>query len=102
MIRFQRVGRRNDPAFRIVVTEKHSKPKSSGIEIVGSHHPKTKETHLKNERILYWMSKGAKLSPRVHNLLAAHKIISAPKINVAGRPKKEVGAGSPEKKEVPA
>ena len=90
VIRFQRVGRRNDPAFRIVVTEKSSKPKSSGIEIVGSHHPKTKETHLKNERILYWISKGAKLSPRVHNLLVAHKIISSPAINVVKGPKVEL------------
>ena len=89
VIRFQRVGRKNDPAFRIVVTEKSSKPKSSGIEILGSFYPKTKETHLKNERILYWISKGAEPSPRVHNLLSTHKVITAPKINVAGRPKKQ-------------
>jgi small subunit ribosomal protein S16 len=96
MIRFQRVGRTNDPAFRIVVTEKRSKPKSSGIEILGSFHPKTKETHLKSERILYWISKGAGLSPRVHNLLVAHKVIKAPKINVAKKPK--VASGGETKK----
>ena len=69
MIRFQRRGRKNDPAFRIVVTEKRSKPQSGGVEILGSHHPKTKETVLKNERILYWLSKGAKASDTVKNLL---------------------------------
>ena len=83
MIRFQRVGRTNDPAFRIVVTEKRSKPKSGELEILGSYHPKTKETRLKTERILYWLSKGAKASPRVHNLLVAHGAIQAKKINVA-------------------
>lgn len=82
MIRFQRRGRSNDPAFRIVVTEKRSKPKSGEIEILGSFYPKTKATNLKSERILYWLSKGAKASPRVHNLIVSHKLINGPKINV--------------------
>lgn len=82
VIRFQRVGRTNDPAFRIVVDEKRSKPKSGELEIVGSFYPKTKETHLKSERILYWLSVGAKASPRVHNLLVSHKVITEPKIHV--------------------
>lgn len=83
VIRFQRVGRKNDPAFRIVLTEKRSKPKSGEIEILGSFHPKTKETRLKNERILYWLSKGAKASPRVHNLLISKGVIRGKKIDVA-------------------
>ncbi|MDO8560726.1 MAG: 30S ribosomal protein S16 [bacterium] len=90
IIRFQRVGRTNDPAFRIVVTEKRSKPKSGELEILGSFYPKTKETHLKSERILYWISKGASLSPRVHNLLVTNKVLTAPKINVVKKPKVEV------------
>lgn len=75
-IRFQRVGRRNDPAFRIVVGERRSKPQSSGIEVLGSFHPKTKQTLLRDERILYWISKGAQLSDTVRNLLVAKKVIS--------------------------
>lgn len=82
MIKFQRVGRRNDPAFRVVVTEKRSKPKSGELEILGSYHPKTKETILKNERILYWLSKGAKSTPTVHNLLVAKAVIQAKKVPV--------------------
>lgn len=82
MIRFQRVGRRNDPAFRIVVTEKRSKPKSGEFEILGSRHPKTKETVLKNERILYWISKGAQMSPSAQNLLISKGVIKGKKIAV--------------------
>lgn len=81
-IRFQRVGRKNDPAFRIVVTERRSKPKSGGVELLGSFHPKTKETRLESERILYWLSKGALASPRVHNLLVSKGVIQKPKISV--------------------
>ena len=82
MIRFQRVGRTNDPAFRIVVTEKRSKPKSRGVEAVGSFHPKTKAIHLRSDRILYWITKGAKPTPRVHNLLVKHKVITGSKIPI--------------------
>lgn len=82
MIRLQRVGRINDPAFRLVLAEKRSKPKSGALEILGSYHPKTKATILKNERILYWLSKGAKLSATAHNLLIAKGVSRGKKINV--------------------
>lgn len=80
VIRFQRVGRKNDPAFRIVMCEKRSKPKSGELEILGSYNPKTKQTVLKNERILYWMSKGAKPSDTVYNLLVSRSVIAGSKI----------------------
>ena len=83
MIRFQRVGRTNDPSFRIVLTEKRSRPKSSGIELLGSFHAKTKATRLHTARILYWMAHGAQCSARVHNLLVRNKAVSGPKRNVA-------------------
>ena len=81
-IRFQRIGRRNDPSYRIVVTERRSKPQSGGVEIVGSYHPKTKQTVLKNERILYWISKGAHTSDTVHNLLIARRVLQGKKRSV--------------------
>ncbi len=83
MIRFQRVGRKGDPAYRLVVCEKRSKPQTNGLEIVGSYHPKTKATALKNERILYWMEKGAKPSATVHNLLISRGLVRGKKRNVA-------------------
>ena len=92
-IRFQRVGRKNDPAFRIVVTERRSKPKSGGVELLGSFHPKTKETRLEVERIRYWLSQGAEASPRVHNLLVTKDVIQGPKIPV-GRKTAPVGGTS--------
>lgn len=91
VIRYQRVGRRNDPAYRIVVTEKRSKPKSGGVEILGSYHPKTKQTAIKNDRVLYWLSKGAKLSSTVHNLMISNKVISGNKISPVRVKKTEKG-----------
>ena len=75
MIRFQRVGRKNDPAFRVVLTERRARPKSSGLEILGSFHPKTKATRLHADRIRHWLSQGARASPSVHNLLVRHGVI---------------------------
>ena len=90
VIRFQRRGRTNDPAFRVVVTEKRSKPKSGELEILGSYHPKTKETSLEGERILYWISKGAQPSPTVHNLLVSKGVLTGvKKVNVVRAAKKE-------------
>lgn len=82
VMRFQRVGRRNDPAYRVVVVERRSKPQSGGKETVGSYHPKTKHLVLQKERILYWLAKGVKASPTVHNLLIKNKIVEGKKIPV--------------------
>lgn len=82
MLKFQRVGRNNDPAFRIVVKEKRSKPKSGELEVLGSFHPKTKATLLKKERILYWLSVGAKPTPRVYNLFISQKVIEGKKMPI--------------------
>lgn len=75
VIRFQRVGRKNDPAFRLVVTEHQNRPQGKHLELLGSYYPKTKQTILKKERILYWISKGAKVSDTAHNLLLKQKVI---------------------------
>ena len=92
VIRMQRVGRKNDPAFRVVLTEKRSKPKSDQQEILGSYHPKTKGTVLKDERISYWVSKGAQVSASVHHLLKNQKMGGDKKTNAAPLPLAQEGA----------
>ena len=92
-IRLQRVGRINDPSYRLVVTE-HARSTKTGkiIERVGSYNPKTKERILVADRIKYWISVGAQASGTVHNMLISEKIIEGKKINVLPQkspPKKE-------------
>ena len=92
-IRLQRVGRKNDPSFRAIVTESTRGPKSGDyLEVVGSYNPRTHTTALNAERIQFWLSKGAQASDTLHNLLVTHGVIEGKKINVL--PKK-----SPIKKE---
>jgi small subunit ribosomal protein S16 len=69
-IRLQRVGRKNDPSFRVVVIESHRAPKSGAtIEILGNYNARQKRTILKRDRIDYWASKGAQTSQTVKDLL---------------------------------
>ena len=83
MIRLQRFGRKNDPNFRVVLTDKRNATKSGKfLEILGFKNPKTKQKKLEAERIKYWIGSGAKVSPTVHNLLISEKIIEGKKINV--------------------
>ncbi len=80
MIRFQRIGRKNDPAFRIAVLPKASGPKAGKIvEQVGTYNPKTKASTLNAEAIHAWMSKGAQLSPSLHNLLVKEGVVEGAK-----------------------
>ena len=69
-IRLQRVGRKNDPSFRVVVIESHRAPKSgAAIEILGNYDARQKRTVLKRDRIDYWIREGAQASQTVKDLL---------------------------------
>jgi small subunit ribosomal protein S16 len=85
-IRLKRVGRRNDPSYRVVVTEMSRGPKSGdAVEQVGFYNPKTKERTFDGERITYWMTQGAQPSDTVYNMLVDAKIVEGKKKNVLPR-----------------
>lgn len=86
MIRFQRIGRKNDPAFRIAVLEKTAGPKAGKyVDLVGTYNPKTKESTLKPELIKEWVTKGAQVSPSVMNLLIAKGVFEGKKVAVVSK-----------------
>lgn len=84
MIRLQRVGRKHEPVFRLVLTDSKNGPKSGKFqEILGSFDARRSEkAEFKIDKVKYWMEKGAKLSDTVHNLLVERKVIAGKKINV--------------------
>jgi small subunit ribosomal protein S16 len=79
-IRLQRIGKKGQAHFRVVVTEHTTKPKGEYLELLGSYNPHQKELKVKKERIDYWVSKGAQPSPTVNNLLVNNKIWDKPKM----------------------
>ena len=83
MMRLQRVGRKNDPSFRIVVVDKRTGPKSNkNIAILGSYNPKLNHVQFDKTAAAEWLSKGVQPSDTVHNILVGQKVIEAPKKNV--------------------
>lgn len=81
-IRFSKVGKKKQPTFRLIVTEKTRDPWGKHLEILGWKNPRTKETVLKADRIKYWIEKGAQPTDTVHNLLIDEKIIEDKKRRV--------------------
>lgn len=93
MIRFQRIGRINDPAFRIVVIEKERAAKSRNItELLGTYNPRSKALTLDEARVKEWIAKGAQPTDSIRNLLITKGVITGKKVNVLPKktpPKKE-------------
>lgn len=82
MMRLQRVGRKNDPSYRIVVTDKRTGPKSNKhVAIIGSYNPKMSHIQLDAEAATDWLSKGVQPSDTVHNILVKQKVIDAKTVN---------------------
>src|SRR3989344_4426228 len=83
-IRLQRVGRKHEPVFRLVLTDSKNGPKSGkALEVLGSYDSrKGDKAEFQTDKIKEWMSKGVQLSPTVHNILIGKKVIEGKKINV--------------------
>jgi len=95
MIRFQRIGRTNDPAFRIVLLEKSRAAKAGSItEQLGTYNPRSKALTIDEVRVKEWIAKGAQPTGSIHNLLITKGIIEGKKINVLSKktPQKKEGA----------
>ncbi len=95
MIRFQRIGRRNDPAFRIVVLEKERAAKAGNIvELLGTYNPRSKALTLNEKHVKNWIAKGAQPTDSIHNLLINKGVIKGKKVNVLPKktPQKKEGA----------
>jgi small subunit ribosomal protein S16 len=73
-IRLRRAGSKKRPFFRIVVTDSHAARDSSFVEILGHYNPRTKPAlvDIQQERVDYWISKGAQPSDTVRTLIARH------------------------------
>lgn len=86
MIRFQRIGRKNDASFRMAVLEKTAGPKAGKyVDLVGTYNPKTKQITYKAEKIQDWIRKGAQVSPSLKNLLIKNGVLEGSKVAVISK-----------------
>lgn len=85
-IRLQRVGRKNDPSFRVILVESKRAAKTGNFqELLGSYDARSDRVDLKADRIKHWIAMGATVSDTMHNMLISQKIIEGKKINVLPR-----------------
>ncbi|MFH0791908.1 MAG: 30S ribosomal protein S16 [bacterium] len=104
-IRLYRTGKKGQPFFKIVVTDKRSAAhRGRFVEEVGVFNPIKKDKAFKAERIKYWLKMGAKPSATVYNLLVTEKILEGKKIakHAKSKKKEEAKPVSVAPKEAPA
>ena len=98
-IRLQRIGKKNRPSYRVVLSEKKRDLYGNHNEILGNYDPVSnpKTINLKADRIKHWISLGAQPSATVHNLLVTQGVIEGKKVKAwAPKKKKEENEKKPD------
>jgi small subunit ribosomal protein S16 len=74
-IRLSRIGKKKRPFYRVIVTEKTRPRNGRFVEIVGTYDPLKKPAviDLKQDRVDYWIGKGAQPSDTVRSFLRNRK-----------------------------
>jgi small subunit ribosomal protein S16 len=95
ILRLQRTGTKNSPAFRVVLAQSYRAAGKKAIEVLGHYNPKSKDFVIKDqERLNYWVSQHVAISPTVHNLLVEKKLLSEKKVK-AWQPKRKESVPAP-------
>ncbi|MCE7506378.1 30S ribosomal protein S16 [Polynucleobacter sp. IMCC30063] len=76
VIRLARGGSKNRPFYSIVATDKRNRRDSNFIERLGYFNPNAVESEqamrIAQERMTYWTTVGAQISPTVKRLIKDH------------------------------
>lgn len=70
-LRLTRTGKTKQPSYRIVAADSRAPRDGDFLEILGHYNPRQEPSvvEVKNERAVYWLSKGAQPTERVQKLL---------------------------------
>ena len=81
-IRLQRIGKKGQPSYRLVVAERRSKVGAPPTEDLGAYNPFTKKASFKAERVNHWIGVDASPTVTVQNLLVKNGVVTTPKRRV--------------------
>ena len=73
-IRLKRVGKKNQPSYRVVIADSRSPRDGRIIESIGHYQPRREpsEIAIDNARAVYWLERGAQPSDGVRKLLGIY------------------------------
>ena len=99
-IRLSRTGRKNAPAYRIVVADKKAKRDGKFLESIGHYNPTEdpKKIVINQERYDHWVSVGAQPSDAIVKLLAGAYTYKPYTPNAKEESVEEVAADTTEEK----
>jgi small subunit ribosomal protein S16 len=69
-IKLKRIGKKNQPSYRIIVAEKRSKVNGRFVEDLGWFNPLNNQSKINKERVDYWIKNGAQPT---HSILTLFK-----------------------------
>lgn len=74
VIRLRRAGSKKRPFFRVVATDSRFSRDGRFLEILGHYNPRTKPAtvRVKQDRVDFWIQRGAQPSDSVRTLIARH------------------------------
>ncbi|MDP3764191.1 MAG: 30S ribosomal protein S16 [bacterium] len=96
VIRLQRIGKKHQASFRIVLQESQWKPQGKTLELLGFYNPHSKEKNIQTERVKYWIAKGAQPSATLHNMFIDLGVVAGEKTKVWKAKKGSVSEVKPE------
>jgi small subunit ribosomal protein S16 len=96
VIRLFRTGKKKQPSYKVVVTDKKNPPQGGKfVEQLGFYNPLTKEKSFEHERIKHWLEVGAQPSDTVYNILINEDIIKGEKKKVVFKKSKKEPVPAP-------
>lgn len=80
-IRLSRVGKRKQPIYRFIVSEKSRDPWGKVLAILGNYNPRSTPPliNVKAEEAKLWIARGAQMSDTVWNLFVDLKLVEGEK-----------------------
>ncbi|MDO8469850.1 MAG: 30S ribosomal protein S16 [bacterium] len=86
-IKLQRVGKKGQASFRVIVQERRTKLQGRSVEDLGWANPRTDRYEVNNERASYWLTMGAQPTDTAWNLLVKAGVVKGAKRAVHGKSK---------------
>jgi small subunit ribosomal protein S16 len=98
-IRLMRIGKKKQPAYRVVVSDGRKPRDGRYIELIGRYDPRQEPSlvEIDNDKALDWLAKGAQPTDRVRKLLEVSG--AWPRFRAAKGDLHTVGDAQPEKDE---